>query len=573
MNSCFNTIKGLSGLLIWLSSVEIFWVGQIPSAVGQWSAQRPASLPLWQQHPSLGTSLGSIGSTGIRELPSEVPEAPLAPPIPASEHVLSDQGRELAGNRSSHGDFQSGILWHQEQRHGVEPQADAPVFPEKLQRECSPFIAPWPIPSHPVAPEQEEPEEDKGPVRLGGKPLRLEESFPISPWQGNSSVPVRSLQLERIARQAELHIRRAFDLAGRGAYFSARSEFLTALELLAQGLDQQYQTQRHRRALAQAFAALEEAEDFLPPSIGGGTIRDVAMIVVAHQTPVLQGHSLERLTPMEALERYFTYAQEQLALAVGQEAAGSMALHGLGKLYAAMGEHPSLGLKAAHSKAMVFYQAALLVDPANYMAANDLGVLLARSGWYEEARAALTYSLRIQSHPVGWRNLAIVYRQMGQYELALQAAWQWRRVRQQEATLPQEAFSGEVVVQWVPPERFAAGQADGLTTPTSRADVSPGGPDNHHSKPSNNAPFGAKQSDFSSRSAWPEKRSPSDATETNPGPIQSSLLRGPLALFRQILSGEQPGDDSDRRPSPPTKPTAPRAANRPDPSASRRGGF
>ena len=41
-------------------------------------------------------------------------------------------------------------------------------------------------------------------------------------------------------------------------------------------------------------------------------------------------------------------------------------------------------MPAAEPKAMVFYQAALLVMPRNSMAANDLGVLLARSGYFAE---------------------------------------------------------------------------------------------------------------------------------------------------------------------------------------------
>ena len=57
-----------------------------------------------------------------------------------------------------------------------------------------------------------------------------------------------------------------------------------------------------------------------------------------------------------------------------------MALHALGKLHAALAQKKGSLVVAPESKAMVFYQAALLVYPNNYMAANDLGVLLAQCG-------------------------------------------------------------------------------------------------------------------------------------------------------------------------------------------------
>ena len=56
----------------------------------------------------------------------------------------------------------------------------------------------------------------------------------------------RSEQLEAIARQADRHVRHGFDLAGKGAYFAARAEFVAALRLLAQGLDAEYQTKAHQ---------------------------------------------------------------------------------------------------------------------------------------------------------------------------------------------------------------------------------------------------------------------------------------------------------------------------------------
>ncbi len=66
----------------------------------------------------------------------------------------------------------------------------------------------------------------------------------------------RSEQLEGIARQSDRHVRHGFELAGKGAYFAARAEFVAALRLLAQGLDAEHQTKVHSQALSAALTAM-----------------------------------------------------------------------------------------------------------------------------------------------------------------------------------------------------------------------------------------------------------------------------------------------------------------------------
>ena len=229
----------------------------------------------------------------------------------------------------------------------------------------------------------------------------------------------RSEQLEQIARQADRQIRRGFELASRGAQFAARLQFIRALRLVAQGLDADRQTDLHSRSLAAGLTAIREAEDFIPDGSHLEANLDVPAIIEGHRTPVLKSADTETLSPLLALRCYFTFAQEQLAAAVGREVAGSMALHALGKLHGTLAGNS--GSRAAESKAVSFYQAALLAYPGNHMAANDLGVLLARCGNGREAEAALKYSLSIRRQSTGWHNLAIVYRQLGQTALARQA--------------------------------------------------------------------------------------------------------------------------------------------------------
>jgi tetratricopeptide (TPR) repeat protein len=290
----------------------------------------------------------------------------------------------------------------------------------------------------------------------------------------------RSEQLERIAQQADRQIRRGFELAGRGAYFAARSEFIKALRLLAEGLDTEHQTEAHSRSLALALAAMSEAADFIPAGSRLEGDLKLRAIIEGHRTPVLKNAATENLTPLSALKCYFTFAQEQLAAAAGSEVAGSMALCALGKLHAALAGPHENNVRAAEAKAVAFYQAALLVYPQNYMAANDLGVLLARCGDYREAEGALKYSLSIHPQSTSWHNLAVVYRQQGQPASARQALWRWQAATEAEIARrkalrnpPNES------VRWVDPSVFNQLQArtpvavPRTTPPAKPADATP----------------------------------------------------------------------------------------------------
>jgi tetratricopeptide (TPR) repeat protein len=266
----------------------------------------------------------------------------------------------------------------------------------------------------------------------------------------------RSKQLELVARQADRHTRRAFELAGRRAYYAARAEFIVALRLLAQAMDTEYETHTYSAALAAALTGLMEADDFIPTGARLEADLDMAGILRGHRTPLLKRSDPGQVTSMQALETYLTFAQEQLAVAARHEVAGSMALHGLGKLHAAIAGEQNPAIKAAESKAMAFFQAALLVDPRNYMAANDLGVLLARAGRYDSARHVFEHRLALHRDATGWHNLAVVYGHLGLGERAAKA----RRLAGQatpDGGQQPEAGRGPLPfdVEWVDPSRFA----------------------------------------------------------------------------------------------------------------------
>lgn len=279
----------------------------------------------------------------------------------------------------------------------------------------------------------------------------------LAPNAPPQTLPVRSPEMDRVARVAIEKTRGGFLLARRGALFAARSDFIGALRLLAQAQDAQHQSKRHSQALADGLRALEESDDLVPRGSQLEANLNLAAIVRSHRTPVLVGVDVEEMPSVEALQRYYTYAQERLAEATGGEPAGSMALHGLGKVYAIMARENQTGFVMADSKAMVFHQAALLVDSRNYLAANDLGVLLCRIGRYDEARDSLLQSLAVWPQPRTWGNLAVVHRNLGEHDLAQQAQRRSLAMLQQaQGTSDAAAVAGSKYnVRWVDPSELA----------------------------------------------------------------------------------------------------------------------
>ena len=283
-----------------------------------------------------------------------------------------------------------------------------------------------------------------------------------SPLVATDSFKKRSEQLEQIARQADRRTRHGYELAARGAYFAARSEFIGALQLVAEGLDTERKGVVHSRALAAALCAMKEAEVFLPSGSRLEAELDLPDIIATHTTPVLKDHAGD-VTSLVALRCYLTFAQEQFTVTAGNEVAGSMALHALGKLHAALAQKKGSPIVAPESKAVVFYQAALLTYPENSLAANDLGVLLAHCGRYADARVMFERSLALCPQSTGWRNLGVVYGQLGQTALAQQATRQAELLRQRELARRQTApTSADGAVQWVDPQTFARNSTNPL---------------------------------------------------------------------------------------------------------------
>lgn len=303
-------------------------------------------------------------------------------------------------------------------------------------------------PSHP---RQITPPEDASRLR-DERPAEVE--TPPAPLPAETPQRQRSQSVEFAAREADAHVRKGFELASLGASYSAQEEFVAALRRLAQALDAARRTHAHSQALADGLAAIRESGEFVASGQRLEADLDLAAIVAGHRTPVLKHVDAAQLTPRVAMGSYFTFAQEQLAMAAGEEVAGSMALYSLGKLYAAWTASGSDAVPAARPKAMTFYQAALLACPRNYIASHDLGVLLAQGGRTEDARVALDHSLSIRSQPIGWHNLAAVQKRLGKDEQAQRSERAWAAASEAQ---PRDERSSEILppVRWLEPDAFA----------------------------------------------------------------------------------------------------------------------
>jgi len=309
----------------------------------------------------------------------------------------------------------------------------------------------------------------------------------------------RSLEWQRqmtpVAARADAQIRVAFETCGRGALFAGRSEMIQALRMIAQNADALERGSVHSDALAAGMRAMAEAESFAPRGSRLESELDMGTLVASHRTPVVRevlaragAQRGEKITPLEAQNRYYTYAQQQLAEATAGIPIGAIALYGLGKIHATLAVADNDAKAVEEPQAMTLFQAALLVDPGNPLAAHELGVMLARYQRYDEALAMLQHSAMIASLPETWQNLAIVHAQRGEADLA-------RRAKQESDNARQRLAKGKPAshpalargsVRWLSATEFAqmrpddttlhpAGGVKGVATPAAGETDQPSG--------------------------------------------------------------------------------------------------
>jgi tetratricopeptide (TPR) repeat protein len=265
------------------------------------------------------------------------------------------------------------------------------------------------------------------------------------PW---SKADPSNPEMVAMIRRADQRVRHGFQLAQRGALYSARSEYIAALQLVAQANDAQSESQYFSQALASGLTALKEASDFARQNPRKPET-DVAAIVARHRTAILKGQPGPKLTPMAAAQRYYTFAGEQLATAASREMTGSMALVGLGKVALDPAGNRAAQPLDRTAQAMALYQAALMADAGNYRAANELGVLAAENGNLSRARDLFVTSLSLSKEGSVWRNLATVHLRLGEKQLAAQAECEALALERSGTARPDPR------VQWLEPTAFA----------------------------------------------------------------------------------------------------------------------
>ncbi len=286
-----------------------------------------------------------------------------------------------------------------------------------------------------------------------------------APATANSSV-MSPQDAASLVRQAEALNMNGLRLVGRGAHFSARAEFLGALRAGAAALDARSNAQAaesRTSAVDAALLALTEAEDFVSSQVAGRDA-DLALAVRSHRSGLLNEVDVARRTAAQAHQAYCEFACEQLSSAVANLPCGSVSLHGLGKVYSALGSQGTNSPTDARAKAEVYYTAALRVDMDNFPAANDLAVLLAEDGRLEQARQLLRAGLAASPHPAMWNNLASIHDRLGEQQLAAAARFE------SQALAAAAAGSGRTLVpthdvQWIPAQSFAATARPNIASP------------------------------------------------------------------------------------------------------------
>ncbi len=257
-------------------------------------------------------------------------------------------------------------------------------------------------------------------------------------------------------------VQRGYNLAQRGAFFAARTEFIQVLRRVAQAKDAGSDSDEHSRALAAGLRALDEADDFVPQGVQLEAELDVREVASSHRTPVLRDYPEETM-PQEAVALYHTYAQEQLAIAAEGEQAGSMALYGLGKVYSRLAERHDDDVQLTRG-AMTMYSAAIDACPNNHLAANELGVLLCRTGHPAEAVHQFERTIDFAPNATAYHNLAVAQQKLGMSGQATANEQESQRLAAVERS--SGGISRRAGVQWVSPAEMAR-----VTQPASPASV------------------------------------------------------------------------------------------------------
>lgn len=433
----------------WLGAGMAIWLAASPAMVLADGENSPP--PMIVQNPFVAAAPPSVP---VSESP--VPESDTSATLPTS-----DAEDEAAAETPPM--YRLPSIDVAQPKDAAKPKAEPKAPPTAAETPPSqpevgpaePPSAPW----HPKAAPSEtcEPKADVRPLPAAPPDEMLDEmdavwpdgfeSAPDPPQAGASAMPY-SPTVAELSVQLLPSVRKAYGLAQHGAVYAAKTEFIQVLRRIAQSKDAAEGVDEHSRSLAVGLRALEEADDFVPQGAQLEGEMNVSVVASAHRTPAL-GSRHANARPDEAIALYHQYAREQLARAVAGEQAGSMALYGLGKVQNRLA-YETEGELRHERKALVMFQAALDAGPGNHLAANEIGVLLARGGQPVEASAMFRRAIDVAPTSTSYHNLAVVERRLGQHEQAAANEQYARYLAAQDRAAG--AVSRRSGVAWVSPQ-------------------------------------------------------------------------------------------------------------------------
>jgi hypothetical protein len=261
----------------------------------------------------------------------------------------------------------------------------------------------------------------------------------------------------RLEQECRDKIGASFALAQRGASFAARQELIEVLRKISQAKDTREGSRTRSASLAAGLRALEEAEDFAPRGTQLEAELALEIVCASHRTPLTRELDLATMLPSQMMERYNRYAQIKLAVAVAGEPAGSMALYTLGKLNSQLKATDPEQHPLATRRAVAFQQAALLAHNDNYLAAHELGLLLAETGHFPEAKHLLAQVAIQQPNVMVYRNLARIEEAMGDHARA-------QLCRAEGERLAQLGRGPQGNIAWVSKQEFSRNQMNNFSS-------------------------------------------------------------------------------------------------------------
>ena len=229
---------------------------------------------------------------------------------------------------------------------------------------------------------------------------------------------------QSVERELKQRLERCDTLLKRGVVLSAREEASQGLLRLFRTMDLHRGSLYSETAFEKALVALREEQDF-QKNIRSGQGISVQSVVDTHATEALKNRPLETTSPEMASMHYRWYARYQFLTASDGHPWAADLLYAYGKTLEKEAELNPTRTVMLRSQAVVCYQAATQIAPAQSDAANQLGYALIHLDRMDDAYAALTASIQNKPNANAWNNLAEVFRRLGksaEAEYAVQQA-------------------------------------------------------------------------------------------------------------------------------------------------------